>query len=196
MTVYVGYARVSSVGQSLDVQKEKLQHCSKIFEEKKSGTTTQRPALKECLGYVREGDTLVVTKLDRIARSTLDLCSIGAELEKKKVSLQVIDQNIDTNDATGRFLFNMLAAVSQFETEIRSERQVDGIRKAKEKGIKFGRTFVLNSRDIDDLRSAREGGETISSLMRRFRLSKSTVYRYLNRTGRPCVNDKLAYAID
>lgn len=184
MTVYVGYARVSSVGQSLDVQREKLKHCSKIFEEKKSGTTTQRPALKECLGYVREGDTLVVTKLDRIARSTLDLCSIGAELEKKKVSLQVIDQNIDTNDATGRFLFNMLAAVSQFETEIRFERQVDGIRKAKEKGIKFGRTFVLNSSDIDDLRTAREGGETILSLMRKFRLSKSTVYRYLTRSGR------------
>lgn len=77
----------------------------------------------------------------------------------------------------------MLAAVYQFETAIRSERQVYGIRKVKEKGTRFVRTFVLNSSDINNLLNAREEGETISSLMRRFRLSKSTVYRYLNRTG-------------
>ena len=135
----IGYARVSSVGQTLDVQLDKLKHCDKVFQEKKSGASSKRPRLKACLEYVREGDTLVVTRLDRLARSTLHLCQIAAELERKKVGLQVLDQNIDTTDATGRLLFNMLGAIAQFETEIRAERQMDGIRKAKERGVKFGK---------------------------------------------------------
>lgn len=181
MTVYVGYARVSAVDQSLEIQKEKLRDCSKIFEEKASATTAKRVELQKCLEYVREGDTLVVTRLDRLARSTLDLCNIADSLMKKRVALQVIDQNINTNDATGRLLFNMLGAIAQFETEIRSERQVEGIRKAQQKGVQFGRKFILNQEDIEELRQRREGGETISSLSRRFRLSKSSVYRYLGR---------------
>jgi len=76
--------------------------------------------------YVREGDTLVVTRLDRLARSTLHLCQIADELEQKQVDLRVIDQNINTADATGRLLFNMLASIAQFETELRAERQMDG----------------------------------------------------------------------
>ena len=78
---FVGYARVSSVGQNLDTQLEKLKHCNKIFQEKISGTTDKRPRLKDCLEYVREGDSLIVTKLDRLARSTFDLCKIAKELE-------------------------------------------------------------------------------------------------------------------
>ncbi|BBM84490.1 DNA invertase [Candidatus Uabimicrobium amorphum] len=101
----VGYARVSSVGQKLDVQLEKLNGCEKIFQEKKSGTTDQRPALQECINFVREGDTLVVTKLDRLARSTLHLCKISDMLNNKGVHLKVIDQCIDTSMSTGRLLF-------------------------------------------------------------------------------------------
>jgi DNA invertase Pin-like site-specific DNA recombinase len=127
----VGYARVSSVGQSLEVQLDKLKHCDKIYQEKKSGASGKRPRLQACLEYIREGDTLVVTRLDRLARSTLHLCQIAADLERKQVNLQVLDQNINTNDATGRLLFNMLGAVAQLETEIRAERQMDGIQKAK-----------------------------------------------------------------
>ena len=82
----VGYAGVSSVGQSLDVRLERLAHCERIFQEKRSGTTDQRPALKESLGFVREGDTLVVTKLDRLARSMLHLCAIGEELASRRSS--------------------------------------------------------------------------------------------------------------
>ena len=122
----VGYARVSSVGQSLDVQREKLGGCDKLFEEKRSGTTDARPMLKQCLGYVREGDQLIVTRIDRLARSTLHLCQIAETLRKKGVDLVVLDQNIDTSDATGRLLFNMLGAIGQFETQIRAERQMDG----------------------------------------------------------------------
>jgi DNA invertase Pin-like site-specific DNA recombinase len=110
----VGYARVSSVGQTLAVQLDKLQQCDKVFQEKVSDINAKRPQLQACLEYVRQGDTLMVTKLDRLARSTLHLCQIAAELERKQVALQVLDQNIDTNSATGRLLFNMLGAIAQF----------------------------------------------------------------------------------
>ena len=154
----VGYARVSSVGQSLDVQLDKLKHCDKIFQEKKSGASDQRPKLKACLEYIREGDTLVTTRLDRLARSTLHLCRIAEELQRKNVNLQVLSQDIDTGNATGRLLFNMLGAIGQFETEIRAERQMDSIQKAKERGVKFGREKSLTPQQIDDLRIAQHFG--------------------------------------
>lgn len=175
----VGYARVSSVGQSLEVQLDKLNKCHKIFQEKKSAASGKRPRLEDCLEYVREGDTLVVTRLDRLARSTLHLCQIAAELERKGVSLQVIDQNINTNDATGRLLFNMLGAIAQFETEIRAERQMDGIQKAKERGVKFGKSKTLTPNQIAELQRRREEGALIKTLMKDYGLSKSSVYRYL-----------------
>ncbi len=139
----IGYARVSSVGQSLDVQLGKLSDCDKIFQEKKSAASGARPRLKVCLEYVREGDTLVISRLDRLARSTFHLCQIADDLKRKQVHLHVIDQNIDTSDATGRLLFNMLGAIAQFETEIRAERQMDGIEKAKQRGVQFGRSKKL-----------------------------------------------------
>ncbi|CAG0906034.1 unnamed protein product [Cyprideis torosa] len=177
---HVGYARVSSIGQSLEVQLDKLKDCSKIFEEKKSGTTHNRPRLKACIEYVREGDTLVVTRLDRLARSTLHLCSIADELERKKVNLKVLDQNIDTSDATGRLLFNMLGAIGQFETEIRAERQMDGINKAKQRGVKFGREKKLTHVEVELLQQKRKNGTLIKELMKEYDLSKASIYRYLN----------------
>ena len=179
----IGYARVSSVGQSLDVQLDKLQHCQKIFQEKASGASGQRPRLHACLEYVREGDTLVVTRLDRLARSTLQLCRIADELQRKQVHLQVLDQHIDTSDATGRLLFNMLGAIAQFETEIRAERQMDGIQKAKERGIRFGRKKTLTTTQIAALRHRRTQGVRIKTLMHDYGLSKASVYRYLRDTN-------------
>jgi DNA invertase Pin-like site-specific DNA recombinase len=179
----VGYARVSSVGQSLDIQLDKLSHCDKIYEEKKSGATGRRPRLEACLEYVREGDTLVVTRLDRLARSTLHLCQIADELTRKQVTLQVLDQNIDTGDATGRLLFNMLGAIAQFETEIRAERQLDGIHKAKANGVRFGRQKRLTKTQIDELRQRRKQGALIKTLMKDYALSKASVYRYLNQAN-------------
>jgi DNA invertase Pin-like site-specific DNA recombinase len=178
----VGYARVSSVGQTLDVQLDKLKQCDKIFQEKISGASSKRPCFKACLEYVREGDTLVVTRLDRLARSTLHLCQIAAELERKQVDLQVLDQNIDTSDATGRLLLNMLGAIAQFETEIRAERQQDGIRQAKERGVKFGKRKKLSPPQIAELQTRREQGELVKMLMKDYSLSKASVYRYLNET--------------
>jgi DNA invertase Pin-like site-specific DNA recombinase len=179
----VGYARVSSVGQSLDVQLDKLRRCDKIFQEKKSGVSTKRPRLTACLEYVREGDSLVVTRLDRLARSTLHLCQIAHELERKGVNLQVLDQNINTGDATGRLLFNMLGAIGQFETEIRSERQMDGIQKAKERGVHFGRKKKLTPEQISELRQRRKQGTLIKILMHDYGISKVSVYRYLVQIG-------------
>ena len=177
---YVGYARVSSVGQNLSVQLSKLKQCDKIFHETKSGTLHQRPQLQACLEYVREGDTLVVTRLDRLARSTFHLCQIAEQLQQKQVNLEVIDQNIDTSDATGRLLFNMLSAIAQFETEIRAERQMDGIIKAKERGVRFGRKNKLTRQQITELQQRRKKGTLIKTLMTDYRLSKASVYRYLN----------------
>ena len=176
----IGYARVSSVGQSLSVQLDKLSHCDKIFTEKKSGTKDKRERLIACLEYVREEDTLVVTRLDRLARSTLHLCQIASQLQRKGVNLCVLDQNIDTSDATGRLLFNMLGAIAQFETEIRAERQMEGIVKAREQGVRFGRKRKLTTQQIEKLRQRREGGTMIKTLMKDYCISKATVYRYLN----------------
>ncbi len=175
----IGYARVSSVGQSLAVQLDKLTPCDKIYQEKRSGTTRQRPSLDACLDYVRDGDTLVVTRLDRLARSTLHLCQIAEVLRRKGVDLRVLDQQISTADATGRLLFHMLGAIAQFETEIRAERQRDGIENAKARGVPFGRHKTLTRAQTAALRAQRQQGVPIRTLMRDFRLSKATVYRYL-----------------
>ena len=175
----VGYARVSSVGQSLDVQREKLSLCEKLFEEKRSGTTDARPMLKQCLNYVREGDVLIVSRIDRLARSTLHLCQIAETLREKGVDLVVLDQNIDTSDATGRLLFNMLGAIGQFETEIRAERQMDGIKKAKDRGVQFGKRPALTVSQVSELRDKRQQGTLIKDLMAQYGLSKATIYRYL-----------------
>ena len=176
----IGYARVSSVGQSLDVQRDKLKQCDKVFQEKQSGTSDTRPRLTACLEYVREGDTLVVTRLDRLARSTFHLCQIAETLARKGVNLQVIDQQISTADATGRLLFHMLGAIAQFETELRAERQRDGVLKAKARGVPLGRRKTLTPQRVVELRERREQGTPIRTLMREFELSKASIYRYLS----------------
>lgn len=179
----IGYARVSSVGQSLEVQLDKLRSCEKTYQEKQSGTAAKRPRLEACLEYVREGDTLVVTRLDRLARSTLHLCQIAVELQRKGVDLQVLDQQIDTTTSTGRLLFNVLGAIAQFETEIRAERQRDGIEHAKAQGVPFGRRKTLSPQRIAELHARRREGAAISTLVRDFRVSKATVYRYLHKAS-------------
>jgi DNA invertase Pin-like site-specific DNA recombinase len=178
----VGYARVSSVGQSLDVQLDKLAAygCDKVYEEKVSGTTANRTQLQAVLDYVRSGDTLVITKLDRLARSTFHLTQIADRLQTSGVELVVLDQNIDTSTPTGRLTFQILSVIAEFETEIRKERQVAGIAKAQANGVKFGRKAKISSLQIIKLRDKRENGALIKELMLEFGLSKASVYRYLN----------------
>jgi DNA invertase Pin-like site-specific DNA recombinase len=177
----VGYARVSTIGQSLEVQLSKLKEfgCDEIFSDKHSGSTADRPKLKQCRKYVRTGDSLVITKLDRLARSTYHLTQIAEELKQKDVDLIVLDQNIDTSTPTGKLLFNMLASIAEFETEIRKERQMEGIAKAKEKGIRFGRKSKLQENEIKQLCQDRKNGVKIIDLMSKYALSKASVYRLM-----------------
>jgi len=178
----VGYARVSSYGQSLDVQLEKLADCERVFSEKMSGRSADaREELQNCLGWVRDGDVLVVTKLDRLARSTRDLLNIVNSLEQKRVELVVLDQQIDTSTATGRLLLSLLGCIAEFENEIRKDRQVQGVMLAKRKGVKFGRKAALNERQVEQLRQRRNDGVKIAELMKDYGLSKASVYRYLDK---------------
>jgi len=178
----VGYARVSSTGQSLAVQLDKLKAagCDRVYQEKKSGTTDNRPELKKALHYLREGDTLVVTKLDRLARSTLHLCQTADQLQADGIALKVLDQSIDTSTPTGKLLFNVLASIAEFETAIRKERQMEGIAKAKERGVQMGRKAKLSDQQVEELRQQRKAGKLIKELMQEYGLSKATVYRLLS----------------
>ena len=182
----VGYARVSTIGQSLEVQQSKLSHCDKIFEEKRSGTTTHnRPALQQCLNYLREGDTLVITKLDRLARSTLHLTQIADQLDKEGIELVVIDQNIDTTTPTGKLLFTMLGAIAEFENSLRKDRVADGVAKAKERGVKFGPKAKLTPDQVQEMCQKRTEGVLIKHLMSDYRISKASVYRLLSDAEKP-----------
>lgn len=180
---FVGYARVSTLGQSLEVQREKLKGVGvdKLFEEKRSGVDANRPALKQCLEYLREGDTMVISRIDRLARSAEDLLRIVRELDGKGVTLRVLDQTIDTRDAAGKAFLGMLAVFAEFETNIRKERQMDGIAKAKAKGTKFGRKLALTTGVIASIKSMRKDEEmTVPEIMAKTGLSKATVYRALS----------------
>ena len=177
----IGYARVSTVGQSLEVQLDKLNGvgCDKIYSEKISGTTANRTELKACLDFVRAGDTLVITKLDRLARSTFHLTQIAEDFKQQGVELVVLDQNLDTSTPTGKLLFNMLASIAEFETEIRKERQLEGIAKAKANGVQFGRKEKLTAEQVNTMKLERAGGVLIKDLMAKYGLSKDSVYRKL-----------------
>jgi hypothetical protein len=177
---FIGYARVSSYGQSLEVQLEKLNYCDKVFQEKQSARTDDREQLQLCLDYVRDGDSLVITKLDRLARSTRDLLNIMNRLEEKNVKLVVLDQQIDTSSATGMLLFTMLGAIATFENDLRKDRQQQGIALAKRKGIKFGRKHSLSNHQISDICLKRASGVKIVDLMNEFNVSKASVYRVLS----------------
>ena len=176
----VGYARVSSVGQSLDVQLEKLKDCDKVFKEKRSGLDTGRRSLKQCLEFLREGDTLLVTKIDRLARSTSDLYRIIATLADKGVSFRVLDDpSIDTTSRTGKLVMGILALIAEFESDIRRERQMDGIAKAHERGVRFGRKRKLTLEKVAEIRELREAA-TVPEIIKRTGLSKASVYRALS----------------
>jgi DNA invertase Pin-like site-specific DNA recombinase len=177
----VGYARVSSVGQSLDVQIEKLQGCDKVFKEKRSGIDTGRPELKRCLEYLREGDTLLVTKINRLARSTSDLYRILSELAEKGVAFKVLDDpSIDTTSRTGKLVMGIMALIAEFENDIRKERQMDGIAKALERGVRFGAKPKLTDVVKAEIRRLRSDGLTVPAIMKQVRLSKASVYRALD----------------
>ncbi len=174
----VGYARVSTSDQSLDVQLGALAAagCEKLFSEKRSGTTTDsREALAEALDFVRKGDSFVVTRLDRLARSMGDLYGIIERLTKKGVAFRCLQQSgVDTDSSTGRLMLGILGAVAAFETDLRRERQREGIEKAKSRGVYKGRKPSV---DVDAVRALRVEGIGPSEIARRLGVSRASVYR-------------------
>jgi DNA invertase Pin-like site-specific DNA recombinase len=175
----VGYARVSTPEQSIDAQLERLCDCEKIFSEKLSGKKDDRPQLAAALEFIREGDTLVATRLDRLARSVTHLCTIVEILERKSVALQILDQAIDTTTPSGMFLFHMLAAVAEFELTLRKEAQRAGIAHARAVGVHTGRPYKLTDDKRFLIGSLRDEGTGTSEIARRVHLDRSTVYRVL-----------------
>lgn len=138
-----------------------------------------RPQLQACLEYVREGDTLTVTKLDRLARSTRDLLNMANALQRKGVELLVLDQNIDTTTPAGKLMLTMLGAIAEFENDLRKERQADGIALAKENGVRLGRKATLSGGQVEEMRRKRLDGVKIKGLMEEYGLSKASIYRLL-----------------
>lgn len=174
----VGYARVSSLGQSLDVQLDKLKAagCSKIYQEKVSGTSTSgREQLAAMLDYVREGDTVIITKLDRMGRSLADLLDIVNQLDTKGVTFKVLDQSIDTGSAQGRLMFQMLGAFAEFETALRKERQMEGIAKAKADGKYTGRPKTIDEQAIRDALKAGDKSPTV--IAKELGIGRATAYK-------------------
>lgn len=141
--MFIGYARTSTKDQeySLDAQIERLtaENCSKCYQEQVSSVDSERKELIAALDYIREGDVLVVTRLDRLARSVADTVDIQKQLEKKGAGLKILEMDIDTTTSTGKLQFNLLAAIAQFEREVMLERQRIGIEKAKNQGKYKGR---------------------------------------------------------
>ncbi|MFB7147757.1 recombinase family protein [Agrobacterium deltaense] len=176
----IGYARISSTGQNETAQVDILTRSGveEVFIDKASGTTREgRAKLAEAIRFARKGDALVVTRLDRLARSVPDLHAISQELQAKGVDLIATEQNIDTTTPTGRLMFNMLGAIAEFETDLRKERQLEGIAKAKEEGRYKGRPVTV---DVDAIKEAVAGGDKPMAVAKRFNVARSTVYRIMS----------------
>ncbi len=178
----VGYARVSSTGQNLDSQLEILKQagCEKIFMEKKSGTNTKdRLELQNALDFVREGDSLMVTRLDRCSRSVSDLYKILEQLKEKKVEFKATNQNIDTSTSTGKLMIGMLSIIAEFENDLRKERQSEGIKKAKELG-KFTKHKSLNNTHLLEIIELQKTDITNGEIAKKFGVARSTLLRYVS----------------
>ena len=177
----VAYIRVSSSSQCLDIQREAVQkeNVEKIFEEKVSGTSTVgRDKLREMLDFVREGDEVVITRTDRIARSVLDLQLIVKELTDKGVSLTATEQPISTKDATSKCFLDMLSVFAEFETNIRKERQMEGIAKAKLKGVYKGGKSKIS---IEEIKKLKGEGLGATAIARKLNIHRDSVYRLLKK---------------
>jgi DNA invertase Pin-like site-specific DNA recombinase len=175
----VGYARVSSTGQDLDIQLASLKAagCDVIRSEKRSGTSTEgRAELWTILDFLRKGDVLTVTRIDRLARSIADLAVIVRELEAKGAALKAIEQPIDTSTAAGRAFLQMLGVFAEFETAIRRERQMEGIAAAKKAGVYKGRPAKIKA---DAIAALKAEGLGASEIARRLRIGRASVYRVM-----------------
>jgi DNA invertase Pin-like site-specific DNA recombinase len=178
MTV-IGYARVSTTDQDLSIQEATLKAagCDTIRAEKRSGTTTEgRQELRTVLDFLRKGDVLMVTRIDRLARSIGDLQDIVRALRAKGATLKATEQPIDTSTAAGKCFLDMLGVFAEFETNLRKERQLEGIAKAKAAGVYKGRPASI---DAEQVRVLKAQGMGASEIAKALKIGRASVYRAL-----------------
>ncbi len=177
----VGYIRVSSVDQNADRQLEQLS-VDRVFTDHASGKDTDRPALRELLAYVRDGDTIVVHSMDRLARNLDDLRKLVQEQTRRGVQIQFVKENLTftgQDSSMANLMLSVLGAVAQFERDLIRERQREGIALAKQRGVYRGRAKSLSVERADELRRRSIAGEKKALLAREFGISRETVYQYL-----------------
>ena len=178
----IGYARVSTDDQNLDLQRDALAlaGCSSIYEEIISGKSTERPELRHCLKALRSGDTLVVWRLDRLGRSLPDLVGIVSRLEQEEVGFESINERIETTSAAGKLIFHVFAALAEFERNLIRERPRAGLLAARARGRKGGRKPVLDARQLREIRALLSDPEIhVADVARRYGVSRTTLYRYI-----------------
>lgn len=175
----IGYGRVSTGDQNADSQVDALTKAgaNKVFIEKFTGTKLDRPELNRAFDYLRAGDQLVITKLDRLGRSTKDLLALLERLNELGVQLRVLDQNIDTSTAEGKFFFTIIGAVAEFERSLIVSRTRDGLAAARARGRVGGRKPKLSDRQQAEIRRLYAAGDkTVQEIGDLFRVSRPTVY--------------------
>src|SRR5262245_31597313 len=178
----IGYARVSTQDQNPDLQLKALKAagCKKVFVEKASGAQRERPELKAAVEYARSGDTLIVWKLDRMARSLKQLIETIEDLEQRKIGFKSLTEAIDTTTSGGRLVFHIFAALAEFERSIIRERTIAGLAAAKARGARPGRKPALDGNDIDAAKALLLKGElTVAEVAGRLGVAPSTLYKHI-----------------
>ena len=179
----VGYARVSTIEQHLDLQLDALKQagCGKLFTDKVSGAKTARPGLGEALAYLREGDALVVWRLDRLGRSLKHLIETVTSLHKRSIGFRSLTENIDTTTPTGKLIFHVFGAIAEFERDLNRERTHAGLEAARARGRVGGRPRKLNT--PGKIALARQlfadKTNTIADICNTLHISRATLYRYV-----------------
>jgi len=179
----VGYARVSTQDQTLDLQIDALKNfgCEKFFTDVASGAKSDRPGLEEALGYVREGDALVVWRLDRLGRSLQHLIEVINGLESRGVGFRSLQESIDTTTSGGRLVFHIFGALAEFEREIIRERVTAGLAAARARGRKGGRPRAMSGAQVTMARAMLNDSKvSVKNVCATFKVSKATLYRYLS----------------
>ena len=181
----IGYARVSTGLQNLNLQEDRLNQygCEKIFSDHISGSKSKRPGLDKAIEFARSGDTIVVWRLDRLGRNMEDLITLVNELNNQGVSFHSLEENItmDKSSSTGQLLFHLFAAFAEFERNLILERSSAGRIAARARGRYGGRPEKLNKQDLKLLKTLYDNGTPIKTIAEQWKVSRTTIYRYLNK---------------
>ena len=181
----IGYARVSTGLQNLNLQEDQLNQygCEKIFSDHISGSKSKRPGLDKAIEFARAGDTIVVWRLDRLGRNMEDLITLVNELNNRGVSFHSLEENItmDKSSSTGQLLFHLFAAFAEFERNLILERSSAGRIAARARGRYGGRPEKLNQKDLNLLKTLYDNGTPIKTIAEQWHVSRTTIYRYLNK---------------